>query len=81
MKERVKDHLARPIEGGIVVVERVDDVGRSYSTSVAEKKLADPREHQSDVESSKVTELGRVDATLFSPRPDEAVCYAKRGEV
>lgn len=81
MKERVKDHLALPIEVGIVVIERADDVGRSCSTSVAEKKLADPREHESDMEPSEITELGRVDATLFSPRPDEAVCYAKRGKV
>jgi hypothetical protein len=78
MKAWVKDHLATPIEVGIVVIERADDVGRSYSTGVAEKKFADPRKHHGDVEPSKITELGRIDATLLSPRPDEAVCYAKR---
>jgi hypothetical protein len=57
VKERVKDHICLPVEVGIVVEERADNVRRRYSTGIAEKKLADPREHQTDVEPSEITEL------------------------
>lgn len=57
VKERVKGHIVLPVEVGIVIEKRADNVRRRNSARLAEKKLAYPRKHQSDVEPSKVTKL------------------------
>jgi hypothetical protein len=57
VEEWVEHHLGLPVEVGIMVEERADNVHRRYSACISEEELANPREHQGDVEPSKITEL------------------------
>lgn len=67
MKEAIEEHTVCPVKLSKVMEEAGYYLCDSDRPNIESKALADPSQHQCDMDTTKVTKLGRVNSSLSCP--------------